>query len=99
MMDGYEALDKKEDNELDELEDELDDDFMRQYKAARMADLHKKDMNPKFGWVMEISKPEFKREVNEAPKGVFVCLLLYQEYIDNCQLMLGVIEEAAKKYE
>jgi len=99
LMDGYNPFDNKDEKDLEDIEDELDDDFLRMFKAERMAEIGTSTKAPTWGWVKEISKPDFKREVNEAPAGVFVCLLLYQEYIESCQLMLKVIEEAAKKYE
>ena len=35
-MEGFEALKHKEDEEMDELEDEMDEEFMMMYKEARL---------------------------------------------------------------
>jgi len=99
MMDGYDPMEKKNDEEIDDLEDDLDDEFMRNWRAQRMGQVIEDKENPKFGFVKEISKAEYKSEMNGAPKGVFVCLMLYQSYIEPCQLMEGVLETACKKYE
>merc|ERR1712146_838350 len=83
---------------MGDLEDEFEDEFLKKYKEQRMAEMMTKKEKPKFGWVREISKAEYKREVNEAPKGVWVILLLYQEYIESCQQMKKVMDEAAVQY-
>lgn len=98
-MDNYDPLEGKKETELDDLEDDLEDDFLRKYKETRMMEMTDKKKDPTFIYVKEISKVEYKSEVNEAPKGVWVVLLLYQNYLKACNEMLPVMEEAAKKYE
>lgn len=74
-MDDYDPFQNKDDKDLDELEDDLDDDFLRAYKEQRMAELNANaDPNAKkrFAGVREISKDIYVAEVNKAPKGVWV---------------------------
>jgi len=99
MMDGYDPMEKKNDQEIDDLEDDLDDDFMRNWINQRKGNIIEDKENPKFGFVREISKADYKEQMNNAPKGVFCVLMLYQSYIEQCQLMEQVLEVAAKKYE
>ena len=58
---------KEED--IDDLEDDLDDEFMRQYQQQRKQELLAQAMKPKFGYVMEINKDDYVREVTEGSKG------------------------------
>jgi hypothetical protein len=74
-MDNYDPLEGKKEEELEDLEDELEDDFLRKYKETRMMEMTDKKKDPTFIYVKEISKVEYKLEVNEAPKGVWVVLL------------------------
>jgi hypothetical protein len=64
------------------VEDDLDledDEYMKAYREKRIQELKKDVMKPKFGELIEISKPDFEMQVNRAPKGVVVLVHLYQD--------------------
>lgn len=46
---------------------------------------------PRFGSVLEISKPEWEQEVQRAPEGVYVVIVLYQGYIPVCEILLDLL--------
>ena len=55
-----------------------EDDFMKQYRAKRMAQMEEQSTKTRFGSVFEISKPEWEQHVTRAPADVFVVINLYQ---------------------
>lgn len=48
----------------------------------------KKQKKPKFAGIKEISKQDYIEEVNNAPKGTYVVLLLFQDYNED-SILLG----------
>jgi len=48
--------------------------------------------------VREISKPEWEIEITRAPADVYVVVVLYQNYIPVCRLMLEILDVLAMKY-
>lgn len=62
------------------MEDDLDfdDEFMREYMAKRKAELLVKASKHKYGYVMEIARDEYLREVTQANPDDFVVIHLYQ---------------------
>ena len=70
------------DKQMDELEDELgfsdDDEFMKEYRAKRLAQMQENAAKPKYGTVREINKTDWEHEVTRAPEDVFVVIVLYQ---------------------
>ena len=57
--------------------------------------MQKSQMAPRFGSMIEIGKPDFEIEVNRAPKGVFVIVLLYQDYIDESAILKKILGQLA----
>jgi hypothetical protein len=68
--------------QLEELADEdLDfdeDDFMKEYRQKRMAQMSEISKLPTFGTVLEINKQQWEEHVTRAPKDVNVVIHLYQ---------------------
>jgi len=95
---NYDPLEKKTKEELDELEDDIDDDFLEQYKRKRLAEMQNVQTKPKFGEMKQINKQEYVREVTEAPEDVFAILLLYQDYNEKSLKMGYAMAELAKRY-
>lgn len=62
----------------DDLDFDDDDEFLKQYRNNRMQQMQAAASKPRFGSVIEISKPEWEMEVQRAPPGVFVLICLYQ---------------------
>lgn len=86
-MESYDALAKKSGEELDELEDELDDEFMRAYKAQRLQELQQKKAQPSYEGVREITRQDYIDEVTNAAKGTYVFLHLYATASEVCAQM------------
>lgn len=62
------------------VEDDLDledDEFMKEYRDKRIAEMMAVEAKLKFGSVFEISKPDWEYHVTRAPKDVSVAILLY----------------------
>ena len=97
-LDNYDPLAKKNLDELDELEDELDEEFLEQYKQKRLEEIQKTAEKPHFGSVYEISREEYLAHVTNAPKESYVVLHLYQDYIEKCKLMNELMSRMAPKY-
>ena len=55
----------------------MEDEFLRKYKAARLAEMQAASNKPRFGQVFEISKTNYVDEVNNAPADTYVVVYLY----------------------
>ncbi|KAJ3065926.1 hypothetical protein HDU98_010737 [Podochytrium sp. JEL0797] len=87
-------------DELKELEDEIDldedDAIVEQYKRQRMAEMHQQAKKEIFGSVTQISKPDWQTEVTDASKDVPVVVLLFQNPIPACKLVMAHLETLAR---
>ncbi|CAG8524553.1 1279_t:CDS:2 [Diversispora eburnea] len=72
-------LEDKTLDELDELEDEEDERILLEYRQKRIAEMKAEVSRERFGHVMQISKPDFVREVSEASKDVWVVVHLFKD--------------------
>ncbi|KAI9592026.1 hypothetical protein BDF19DRAFT_416628 [Syncephalis fuscata] len=81
QLDGV-ALD-----ELDELDEFADDHFVEAYRRQRMAEIKAQAEQERFGTLVQISKPDFIREVTEASKEVWVVVHLFQNSLPLCRLL------------
>ncbi|EPS66856.1 hypothetical protein M569_07919 [Genlisea aurea] len=92
-------IDRKNDVELEDLEDDLDDDrFLEDYRKKRLAEMREAAKVAKFGSVIPISGTDFVRQVSQAPQDVWVVVLLYKEGLSDCQLLLHCLEDLSNKY-
>ncbi|CAN1321730.1 Viral IAP-associated factor homolog [Linum perenne] len=92
-------IDEKTEEDLEDLEDELDDDrFLEDYRKKRLAEMKEAAKVAKFGSVVPISGSDFVREVSQAPPEVWVVVLLYKDGYQECGVLLGCLEELAKRY-
>lgn len=86
--------------ELDELEEELDDEsFMAEYREKRIAELRAKAKTERFGSVIEISKSQWTREVNDASNECWVIVHLYQTHVENCGVLAACLDQLAAKFK
>lgn len=95
------TLEEMDLDELDEMEDEIDEEEQRIYenmKRQRMAEMMASQAKDKFGDVLEISKQDYVREVNEAGEGVWVVLHVYKDAIPLCKLINHHMTELARKF-
>ena len=56
-----------------------EDDVFKQYREKRLEELKLQQQRPRFGQLIEINRPMFEQEVNQAPKGSYVIISLYQD--------------------
>ncbi len=99
---AVDKLDRLSLDDLDEQEDDLDDEVLRQYRARRIAELKAKMSKNKFGEVYSITEKEYKKEVTEASKegeGVWVFLHLYVFGKLECRLLNKHMETTAKRFK
>ncbi|KAI9342548.1 thioredoxin-like protein [Obelidium mucronatum] len=89
-------------DELRELEDEIDldedDRILEQYKKQRLAELHQLARKEIFGSVTQISKPDYQKEVTDASKDVPVVILLFQNPLPSCKLVLAHLDTLARTH-
>ncbi|KNC96154.1 uncharacterized protein SPPG_08542 [Spizellomyces punctatus DAOM BR117] len=95
---GEKALEDRNLDELDELEDEEDDRVLEAYRRQRIAEMNAAARLEKYGTVTQISKPDYTVEVTEASKDTWVVLHLFQNHIQACKLINGILERIAARY-
>ncbi|RUS15744.1 thioredoxin-like protein [Endogone sp. FLAS-F59071] len=92
------SLEDKTLDELDELEDDEDDRVIQEYRMKRMEEMRAMAAKEKFGDLVQISKPEFVREVTEASKECWVVVHLFNNAIPACKLMNEHLKILAQRY-
>ncbi|KAJ1890040.1 phosducin, partial [Kickxella alabastrina] len=85
-------------DELDELEDEEDDRILEFYRQQRLAEMQAHLDKEKFGELMHISEPDYKREVTGASKDTWIVVHLFRDSIPECKLMNRILSELAQQY-
>jgi hypothetical protein len=93
-IDKYES---KSLDELDELEDELEDRVLAEYRSKRLAQLQDKQKTELFGTIPQIKEFEFIKEVSEASKEVTVVCHLFVYSKPECQLLNKCLEAVASR--
>lgn len=100
-MQSRDALAKKNLEELDDLEDELEEDTLAAYRAKRVKELKEKAMRNKFGVVFKIHESEYKKEVTEASAepGVWVVVHLFSTAVEECNLLSHCMDTLAAQFK
>eukprot|EP00937_MAST-01D_sp_MAST-1D-sp2_P001127 g1127.t1 len=89
-----------DDDLLDELEDEMgDDEMLRKFREARIAEMQAARARDRFGEVRPIEKPEWVSEVTEASKDVWVVCYLWQHSLVECKLMDALLPQLAARHK
>ncbi|KAK1438781.1 hypothetical protein QVD17_04591 [Tagetes erecta] len=92
-------IDQKTEEQLEDLEDDLDDDrFLEEYRRKRLAEMKKVVKIAKFGSIIPISGSDFVREVSQAPRDVWVVVILYKDGYPECGVLMQCLEELATMY-
>ena len=101
-VEKYDPLEKKTLDDLNlisEIEDdEENDEVLKAYKEKRMAEMKEYAQKAKYGKVIELRKQDYIAEVNNAPKDVFVILFLYQNYVQNSNILGIILDNLAVKF-
>lgn len=63
VLESHDPFADKDLDELDELEDDFDDDFLEMYKQKKMAELKVRQALPRFGYVREITRQDYIDQV------------------------------------
>lgn len=95
---NYDPLDHKNIDELDELEDKEDEEVLRKYKEKRLREMKEFASRPHYGQVREFSRQDYIKEVNQAPKGVYVVIHLYIAGKQDCVILDHIFENLAKRF-
>lgn len=97
-IENYDPLAKKTVDQLKELEDDEDEEVLKAYQQKRLDELKELAKRPKYGKLLDLRKQDYIAEVTNAPKGVFVVLLLYQTYVQASNVLEKVFENLANKF-
>lgn len=92
---SQEVDDIDSDDLLDE-EDDLDQEALLQYKLQKMKIME--ENRPRYGDTKEVTAWTFEKEVDGAPKNVWVVIHVYQDYMERCARMNYAIAQVAKSY-
>jgi len=85
--------------ELDELEDEVDETILEEYRQKRLNELKEKAKGDKFGYIKEIHKSDYLKEVTESSKDQIVILCLYVASQEESKIMLKCLDILAQKFK
>eukprot|EP01111_Echinosteliopsis_oligospora_P010686 TRINITY_DN3384_c0_g2_i1.p1 TRINITY_DN3384_c0_g2~~TRINITY_DN3384_c0_g2_i1.p1 ORF type:complete len:238 (+),score=81.39 TRINITY_DN3384_c0_g2_i1:82-795(+) len=86
-------------DELDEFEDDEDDKILEEYRKKRLAEMQAAASVNKFGTVVNISEPEWKGTVTNAPSDLYVVVNLYKQGIPHSILLDRYMEKMAAKFK
>eukprot|EP00742_Colponemidia_sp_Colp-10_P001179 GILJ01001272.1.p1 GENE.GILJ01001272.1~~GILJ01001272.1.p1 ORF type:complete len:258 (+),score=44.19 GILJ01001272.1:37-774(+) len=95
---SFDPLAHKTLDELDELEDDLDDQVLGDYRRQRVKELQEQARKARFGDVRQIKKQDFIAEVNDAGKELYVIVHLYNDSIPECVLLNRALDVLAPKH-
>ena len=84
--------------EREENLDDDDDEILKEYERKRLEELKEFASKPKFGQLREINRKEYVDEVNNAPKGVFVVLFLYEDGNMDSAMLERILNVMTKKF-
>ncbi|KAJ1659321.1 Proteolipid protein 2 [Dispira simplex] len=91
-------LSDKELDELDELEDDEDDEILRHYREKRIREIQAFTARAQFGELVQISEPDYKKQVTEVSRDVWVVVHLFRDGIPACKLVNAHLVQLAQKY-
>jgi len=93
-------LEGKDLDELAELEDEEDEDFLDSYRKKRMAELSSINTASVYNQVYHLQKPDYSRDVTEASKDAYVLVLLTSSTGTNTEsrIMIEHWRDLAKRF-
>merc|ERR1719499_114949 len=90
-------MDRKTLDEINEMEDEIDDDVaLLDYRRERLKAIQEQAKKDRFGTILEITKPEFVKEVTDASKDFWVVCFLYALNRENTYMLQCLRNIAAR---
>jgi len=91
-------MDEKSLNELEELEDEVEESTLMEYRRKRLAELHEAQSAAKFGTLRQISEPEYKTVVADGSKGTWTICCLFTHGDETNKYMIKCLENIARRH-
>lgn len=93
-------LEGKDLDELAELEDDEDEDFLEQYRKKRFQELSTITAASVFNQVYHIQKPDYATDVTEASKEAYVLVLLTSSHGTNVEsrVLIDIWRQLAQKF-
>jgi len=82
----------------EDYEDEEDEWMLLEYRNKRVAEMRMPKEKSTYGSVMEITEPEYLKEVGEASEDGWVLLHLYKPSIDLCNLLNEHLDDLAIRF-
>jgi hypothetical protein len=91
---------KEHEDDVREKSDSEDDEeaAMKRMREKRLKELHAQAARPQWGTIKTISRDEYMQEVNGAPKGVWVILLLVTPSNGDCDFLANILNKLAAKH-
>ncbi|XP_045212584.2 phosducin-like protein [Mercenaria mercenaria] len=90
---------KKKDDFIVQHLDEIDEEFLRQYRKKRIEEMRKAlQTTPKFGQVISLEKSNFIDAIDKEKQGVKVIVHVYEDSVEACESMNGCLKCLAEKY-
>lgn len=94
------ALERKTLEELDEMEDDIEERALRDYRKARIQQLKEQQNKNRFGFIKQISEPEFVSEVSQASAdGSYVLCCLYVDGEELSTYALKCLAQVASRHQ
>jgi len=84
------------DDALEDEEEDIDEELLAQYKQHKLNVMEA--TRPRFGNTMEVTAWTFEKEIERAPKNIWVVVHVYQDYMERCARMNYCIAQVAKAY-
>jgi hypothetical protein len=85
--------------QLAELEDDLEDSVLEQYRAKRLAALRAESQRNIYGQLFQIREQEFVKEVSQAPKDHYVVVHLSASTEAECQVLNKLLALVAAQHK
>ena len=92
------TLDNKSLDEIDELEDDFDEAIVNEFRQKRIQEMKERASRARYGDMPEISEVDFVGEVTKAPADVWVVLLLFQQSVPACRIIMQHLQNLARKF-
>lgn len=90
---------KQKDEEFLEQLEEIDDDFLKEYRLKRLEEMRKALQNvPKFGKVIPLNSDNFVEAIDKELPQVTVIIHLYEDKVKACDAMNGCLACLAQEY-
>nr|VZI16042.1 unnamed protein product [Spirometra erinaceieuropaei] len=95
---SYEKLTAKIESLEDAGQDEDEAKFFEEYRQKRLAEMRQAAARAKFGTVLEVTKADWVREINEAGKGVYVVVHIARKGNEKCSVVDMHLRTLAARY-